>query len=362
MRKAPLFWAVMTLLLGLFIAQQILPERENSEMEKRVLATRPSLSLSAMAGSQWADSFEAFVADQLPLRDVFVSAYAEFQALTGHRLINGVILGRDGWMFSRTDSLTERNVQLNAQALAELSALTGVPAYLLAVPSAAEVYREKAPAGAPLAREEELIAAAAREAPLIPLLPALRQAREEQPLCYRSDHHWTLAGARLGYLAACQALGLSPLPPGKTEDAPGFYGTFYARCPRPGFQPDDFSFDVGEGLCLLIDGQEMDGLVDREQLKRPDRYAALLYGNHGLVELINPAVETGTLFVLKDSYANALLPSLARHYHRIVAVDARYFSGNVVDTLNECKGDAVLCVCGVTSLGFGREFALLEGL
>ena len=93
-----------------------------------------------------------------------------------------------------------------------------------------------------------------------------------------------------------------------------------------------------------------------------DLYAALLYGNHDRMELINDSVADGTWFVIKDSYANALLPALARHCHHIVAIDARYFAGNVIEEVQNTKGDLILCIHGISSLASGRTLALLEGL
>lgn len=362
MRKAPLFCAVMALLLILLAFQLLLPPRETSALENRVLAQRPHFSLSALTDSHWSDSFEAFAADQMPARDVFVSIYTGMRALAGHRLTNDVISGAEGRLFDRGDGWSGRSVRQNAAALADLQAQTGVPVYLLAVPSAAAVYPEALPRWAPGADEGALLGIAEEEIQVIPLLSALEAAKGEGPLYYLTDHHWTARGARVGYLSVCAALGLAPAQEWPLQTLPGFHGSFFARCPVPWQKADAFSYPETAGIRLIAEGREKDGLVDREQLKGRDWYASLLYGNHGMMELINEKEGEGTLFVIKDSYANALLPALARHYHRIVAVDARYFSGNIVDAVKESKGDKVLCINGVSSLASGRTLALLEGL
>ena len=115
-----------------------------------------------------------------------------------------------------------------------------------------------------------------------------------------------------------------------------------------------------EGSCRAA--AEKNGLADTSQLRKRDRYAALLYGNHGLIELINDSQNDGTLFVIKDSFANALLPLLARHYHRIVAIDPRYYVGNVVEEANKCNCEVILCVSSLSSLASSRNLALLDGL
>ena len=362
MKKSPLFAAAMALLLLLLAGQWLLPRREFSEMENRVLAQPPEISLSSLTGGRWGDRFESFAADQIPLRDAFVSLYMTAEAGMGRRMTDGVLRGKDGRMFSRTDGYSERNVRRNAAALTSLSQQTGTPAYLLAVPSAALIYPDAVPDGAPLADESALLDAAAEETNLLPLVDSLCGIRGCGDLYYHTDHHWNMGGAQAGYQIICQALRLDALPVDALAEPVPFYGSFYARCPLPWQKADDFSYPIVPGIRLIADGEEKDGLVDEAQLQKRDRYAALLYGNHGLMELVNDSLPDGTLFVIKDSFANALLPLLARHYHRIVAIDPRYYTGNVVEEVKTCGGEMILCVNGLSSLASNRELSLLDGL
>ena len=362
MKKSPLFVVSMALLLLLLAGQWLLPRREFSEMENRVLAQAPEVSVSSLTNGRWADRFEAFAADQIPLRDAFVSLYMTMEASAGRRLVDGVLLGQEGRMFDRTDGYSERNVRLNAAALRGLSEQTGVPVCLLAVPSAALVDPEAVPAHAPVADESALLNAAGEETKLLPLINSLCDVRGCGELYYHTDHHWNMGGTQVGYQIVCQALGLNALPVDTLTEALPFFGSFYARCPLPWQKPDDFCFADISGIRLIADGEEKDGLTDESQLLKRDRYAALLYGNHGLIELINDSQNDGTLFVIKDSFANALLPLLARHYHRIVAIDPRYYAGNVVEEANNCNCEVILCVSGLSSLASSRNLALLDGL
>nr|MBR4281347.1 hypothetical protein [Clostridia bacterium] len=359
MRKAPLFLLVMGLMLGLALCQLLLPGREMSDMENRMLAGKPQLSLGALWDGTFMNGAEDFAADQLPGRDGFVALYTVMQRALGRRAVGDAVLG-DGMLFDQSDDWSERNVRLNAAALAELAEITGKPVHLLAVPSAAAVYPERLPAQAPVADEAALLAAAEKETMVLPLLPALL-ARKDAALYYATDHHWTVAGARVGYEVACAALKLEAEAKKPAVSMRGFYGSFYARYPLPWVQADTFSYVPYENLRLTVNGEEKQGILDADALAGRDKYAALLYGNHALIELHNNAAQ-GTLLVIKDSYANALLPALAQHYSRVIAVDPRYFAGNIVDLVNEYEGDAILCVYGMNTLAAGRTIALLEGL
>lgn len=42
-----------------------------------------------------------------------------------------------------------------------------------------------------------------------------------------------------------------------------------------------------------------------------------------------------TLFVIKDSYANSLIPLLTAHYENIYVVDLRYFNGKLFQLMEQ---------------------------
>ena len=361
MKKAPLFLSVIGLLILLMISQLVLPGREISKMENRMLTQAPAFTAEGFVSGDWVDQLDQFSADQLPLRDAFVALHAAWQHVLGMRAGGDVIQGGD-WLFERSDGWSPRSVTLNAKALAKLAQRTGKRVCLLAVPSSACLYPEKVPAYAPMTDEQALLDTAAEQIPVLPLLPALQSAREEHPLYYRTDHHWSGYGVQVGYTTACAALGLSPLPEEETQQYPGFYGSYYARHPLPGLPGDTLVFSFPEDVRLSINGEEKEGLWDADALAGRDKYAALLYGNHAVIELTCDSAPEGTLIVIKDSYANALLPLLARHYRHVVAVDARDFTDNIVDFVQKYEGDTVLCVYGLYTLATGYSIYRLEGL
>lgn len=362
MRKAPLYLLSLALLLLMAGGQLLSPPRERSDMENRPLAQAPAFSWGALESGRFSEDFEAFTADQSPLRDPLIAVNALYNAAQGKALQNGVLLGAGGRLFDRSDGWSLRNVRLNAQALETLARKTGLPVYLLLSPSAGLIYQEALPAHAPVADEEALLAAAAGEGVrTIPVAQALTAAKAAGAF-FRTDHHWTLAGAQAAYGELCQALGLSPLPFENIRESQGFYGSFYARAPLPWLKGDTLSFSDPEGVRLFIDGEEMPALYNAAALQGRDQYAALLYGNHGLLTLENPAAPQGALLVIKDSFANLLLPQLARHYRRVVAVDPRYFTGDILATCKESEASQILCLYGLSTFSQGRQLALLPGL
>ena len=363
MKKAPLYVLTLLLLAGMMLAQVLLPKRTVSDRENRTLAQFPVPSTESLLSGGYAERFEAFVADQTPLRDAFVSLHAVAETLQGKVLQNNVILGKENRLFDRSDGWSTRNAALNAGAFAELAAMTGLEGKMLLVPSSGFVYRECLPPFAPVADEDALFQAASDAGvALIDIRDALREQRAQAPLYFRTDHHWALDGARIGYEALCGALDLTPLDMTPDVTQSGFFGSFFARAPSPFIRGDTLSFPDPAGVTLEIAGEKKPGLYDPEKFVTRDAYAALLYGNHGLLTLTNPDAPKGTLFVLKDSYANLLLPTLARHYQNVIAADARYFTGDIVQAVKESEAETLLCLFGINTFSQSRCVALLPGL
>ena len=57
--------------------------------------------------------------------------------------------------------------------------------------------------------------------------------------------------------------------------------------------------------------------------------------NHAFVEIDTSYRNGKTLFVIKDSYANSLIPLLTPHYEKIYMVDLRYYNGRLYDFMEK---------------------------
>lgn len=89
------------------------------------------------------------------------------------------------------------------------------------------------------------------------------------------------------------------------------------------FLPRD---EVPASVVNYVDEQKKTAsFYDTRNLDTRDKYAMFFNGNHGKVIISTPVEENRTLLVIKDSYANSLVPFLAPYYRKIVMVDPRYF-------------------------------------
>ena len=355
---------------GLLVWHVLLPDRARSETENRTLAQRPELTWSALADGSFTKAVEDYFADQFPLRDGWTGVKARAELLLGKREFNNVYLCGDTLIAKVNpplDGLEERNLN----CVRRMAERTEIPVYLGLIPSAAEVWREKLPAGAESWDQAAFISRAAELEGVEPVdgLGALR-ARAEEDIFYRTDHHWTTLGAYYGYAALMEVLGRGEevLEPeaAKERDIPvsnGFQGTLYSQSGIHWLEPDSIEFwveDRGLSVTSWRNGApEETGLYDSDYLGEKDKYSAFLGGNQPLCVIRNEA-GTGRLMLVRDSYADSLAPFLARHFEEVHLLDLRYYRGSPAAYAQEHGVDGIVVLQSVPNLITDRNLALLS--
>ena len=188
-----------------------------------------------------------------------------------------------------------------------------------------------------------------------------------QYLYYRNDHHWTSLGAYVAYLELSDELGYTPISLDsftRVSVADDFLGTTHSSAGLPFTSFDSIDLYRYEGdedyTVEVVMGdtvQKLDGLYDLTKLGSKDKYSVFLGGNYSHVRVTKDGdAEREKLVIIKDSFANSLLPFLARHY-RILAVDPRYKTGGLQTIANEV--DLALVLCGMQTLTEATFFAPL---
>ena len=247
-RYARFLTAVFCLFLeGLMVWQMLLPDRERSDVENRTLQQRPALTLSSVLDGSYMEDVEAYVQDQFPLRDQWTGLKARTEQLIGKRLFNNIYLCEGETLISKVDAPADGLEKANLNYVSQLAEKSDIPMYLGLIPSAAEVWRDKLPEGAESWDQNAYLAqAAGLGLPMIDFSAALT-AHADEPIFYRTDHHWTSLGAFYGANALLEVLGRESL---KQESftpeiaSTSFNGTLYSKSGIHWLTPDTMEFWV----------------------------------------------------------------------------------------------------------------------
>jgi len=82
--------------------------------------------------------------------------------------------------------------------------------------------------------------------------------------------------------------------------------------------------------------QQKDSLYWKEYLEKKDKYSVFLGGNHSVDVVKNSAVSNGRkLLIIKDSYANSMVPFLATNFQEIHIIDPRYYNQDIYDYIQQ---------------------------
>lgn len=348
----------------------LMPKTYFSDTERRRLQEEPEFNARTVFSGKFEDAAEEYMSDHFPFRLFFVGLNSYADLAQGRTLINEVYVGKNWWFMQEPVEEDAENLSRNMRAMRNLKESLNIPASVLAVPSTGYIMAGELP-DVHLPYEDEKIRAAALETldegriadrvNWIDVVPALSGASRSEQVYYRTDHHWTTSGAYEAYLVWAEQHGY-PAPPRdafSVQAYDGFLGTTYAKVLLWGAKPDEVEIwqypmqmrvecmDADKGMVPVVS----DTFYDMEQLEGYDPYAVFFGGNHSVVRIINEAEDAAErLLVIKDSYANCLVPFLARHYKEIVMIDPRYYRGMDEFLASEQPFDELLFVYGIQQL------------
>lgn len=333
-----LFCAFLT---GMMLLCILLPKEKFSELEKRNLAEAPKLEWDSLASGEWGTDVENYMADHVPGRDFLVGLNAYFDLLTG-RQVGKDIRVRDGRLLEAPVDSRSPAVDANMQVINNFAVALGREVDLMVIPSAGWTggYPEY-PDGGIL----ENIYAKAGESVTVADMQRVFAGKPEH--YYKTDHHWTGAGAYAAYAAYMEHTGKAYRAEGdfrKEVLAESFRGSTYSRSGLWLTPKEDLELWHGSDNLTVINGEtegEHAGVFYRERLAEADKYTVYLDGNHSIVRIHNPEGE-GRILVVRDSYSNCLGCFLAESYEEVVLVDLRYYRQPVSQLLQEEDFEDVL--------------------
>ncbi|MBO6140819.1 MAG: hypothetical protein J6O40_03405 [Ruminococcus sp.] len=333
----------LAFIFGFGIVGLIMKDREFSDMENRTLAQSPEVTGEKIMNGEFQGSLETYLSDQMPLRDGLYALKVDYERLMLKTYQNGVYFADDGYLiqeYKENTGLVENNIRFINGFVQKVD----VPVTFMLVPTATAVLNDKLPAGC-LNDDQMKTAKLVKDGldekiDFICPYEELKNAGVEQQLqvFYKTDHHWNANGAAEGYLALMRAIGKQPSEvylSGGYDYEPinrEFYGTLYSKAPSALQKADRFTAPVNHGGEYKVefakeqeDPGTLAGLYDLTKLETKDKYAALFGGNFSHYTIHSNGENDERILVIKDSYANAVLPYLADSFKTIDVVDMRYY-------------------------------------
>lgn len=159
-------------------------------------------------------------------------------------------------------------------------------------------------------------------------------AQQDVYIFFRLDHHWTALGAYFAYHAFAAAAGFLPITIDNYVEyaIENFVGSLAVGTRNRTVldHPDTIYFyKIDDGTTFSMD------LFTIPANLADACYRIFMGGDRAFFYFTSSNLNGRTLVVVKDSFANALVPWIAPHYQTIVMVDPRQFVGSIQNILAE---------------------------
>lgn len=355
MKKNFLSIFIIVFVLGFALSFVFLPKKEFSENENRYLEKFPKFSFDNLLSGKYIEGLENYLADHFPLRDTFMSIKTKYQLLIRQKLINGVYVGKDEYLFQKYEAPVNTDKLINK--LNEFYSNNNINMNIMLVPSSGVINKDKLPNNVSFDLQLETIKYIYDNLKFngIDVTNSLIEGSKNYEMYYRLDHHWTTYGAYYAYLEFCKSNNIEPLELDSFRHITitnSFNGTLYSKANIYSYKPDKIDIFLNDSklnVNYVASNRITDTLYEDKHLNTKDKYAYFLDGNHPVIQIANEEQE-GEILIIKDSYANSFIPFLTNHYNKIHVIDLRFYNGSVTEYIKENKIDNVLFLYNIQGI------------
>ncbi|MBR0435596.1 MAG: hypothetical protein IJK13_06280 [Lachnospiraceae bacterium] len=358
MKKCKLIFVI--LLFGIMLIPGtvlvIKKDRTFSDLENRNLSVRPSFNISEILSGKTESDLTDFVTDQFPLRDFLMRLSTEYKKGLLMKDVGGVYFGKNGFVLDKLydGKVDTENYKKNLDKLAEfINDYKELNPTFALVPSPSSVLSDYLPAFAENYDDTAMydMAASIIGDNFLNMRERYVSLHEKEvsenvidTLYFKTDHHYTSYGAYVAYSEYCKTNGIVPKDISYFNIkvlSDKFYGTMYSKAADFATEPDVISIPSIDEDNIYVSGGT-DKIYDYEALNRKDKYTVYFGGNYGVVEIKTSVNNGKRLLIIKDSYANSLVPYLTAEYEYIVMVDPRFYTGSIGQVIDNGQVNEIL--------------------
>lgn len=335
----------MTILVGMFLFNALIPDFDFSENENRSLEQFPTMSVEEYMEGRLETKLENYASDQFLGRNAFIRIKSALDVAAGSIYSNGVWKASDGYLIEDTTAPEDGRIEADAEALKKFKAkYPKMKMYFLLAPNAVSVMEDKLPLTAePIDQNkyiDEMFAASSAAGLInIDVRDSLsKAAKDGTQVYYRTDHHWTTDGAYEAFKYTDGIMGLGARMNFETVPVTNkFIGTLASKSGFVGGKADAIKLarpaDQSKYLNSVIyyedTKEKTTSFYKMENLEIKDKYTVFGGNNHPMYTIKTPTKANRRLLLVKDSYANSMIPFLSQYYREIVVVDPRYYYDNI---------------------------------
>ena len=344
----------MIILCGVGLFTVLNGGKEYSVFEKRELAPFPKTNVKTITKAKFQSGLDNFLNDHVVFRDQCIYTTTMVDKLMGRAEKADVYFGKDGYLIEKSIAAKPAKIKENVKYLSTYvnmaaDSMGSKNVKVVLIPNKENVLVDKMPKYAPMSTDSDNMKAQLWDSlkdknMLVDLTKPLKKHKDEY-IYYKTDHHWTSLGAKYGFQEIMKSLGQKIHKRTPKVVADNFLGTTYNKIHYASQKDLITRYDSDSefpkdtcGVDIIDSGEEshMNDIYDKKALKKEDKYEYFMGGNFGVVSIHSHNTTNGkTLVLIKDSFANCMVPFLTDNYENIIMIDPRYLGGSIMDALSD---------------------------
>ncbi len=333
------FWVILTIL------NFIVPTKDFSENENRMLAKLPKFEFEELINGKYVEKLDNYINDQFVFRDMWIKIKSLQEILLGKTENNGVYIGKDGYLFEKVKYTNKSEEKINSLVgkINNFRENTNILTYFMLIPNSIYINQEKLPDFAETLDQEELINkiyGMTNNIKTINTVDTLKQNKDKY-IFFKTDHHITSNGAYLLYLEFCKEANINPITEYKEEVTDSFLGSFDSKAQIINQEKDKIivykNSNNTEGITAYYDKETTNSIFNEDFLSKKDKYSYFLNGNNAKVVVKTKQKNGKRLLVIKDSYSHIMAQFFCQNYEEIHFIDPRYYNNFIEEYAKENK-------------------------
>lgn len=348
-KKADVMFSLVfvVILVVIMVLNLLAPNKEVSVDENRRLAGRPRFSADSLLSGEYMEKYEKYLSDQFAGREVLRNARVVLNRLGGSKEENGVLIGKNGQLMEKLLVPDQEVLGNNLDAIVDFAEKNQkMPVYMMLVPDAANVLNKDLPLLYTAADQKRMIAQVKRELDTHVTwidVESVLNKHTDDTIYYKTDKHWTSAGAYYVFQAAAELMDISKGVSGKFATYPistTFNGDLAAKsgCEKHVKEVIEIYIPLEGDTDVIVnyvdEQRKSTSLYDSSKLEGSNQYEVFLGGDSSVIDIKTVSESTRRLLVVKDSFANSFLPFLTPYFREIVVVDPQYYGGTIDEIMD----------------------------
>ena len=324
-KKLMIVFIVWTILFaGLY-----LPKKKYSAFENRYLETFEIPEIKDILNLKWMEQFETAMCEQFNMRNLSITIKTYCDKLLGHKDNGRVYFAKENYLMKveeTTNLYLDKNMETLNTLAKQKTPIDFIPVYtsLAALESLKPDFVNT--------QQHSVMEYLKNNLENVNIVDAYDILKDQKDYYYKTDHHWTMLGAKAVYNRYMNKTSNETLNVVKDD----FLGTLYYQAPTLTSIKDEILSTNDKPIkAVYSNGMVLNSYYSNKHLSTNDSYRYYLDGNYERIDIETNTKNNKSILIIKDSYANCFIPFLNDDYQYISVIDMRYGNTKLIDVLEE---------------------------